>query len=125
MAKTAKSIETLGLFDFERTHEIFGTCLQGYMNATREQLISVFGEPGDGDGGYKSFYSWGIKVTERDGTTTIATIYDWKYERQVGLTEKVEWNIGGSSYKAVSLAAGILCQTSGLKFESVEAKSAR
>ena len=79
----------------------------------------------DGDGGYKFNFDWAIEFTERDETKTIATIYDWKYERVVGLTEKVEWNIGGNSREAVRLVEKMLCGALGLKVSYTQAKSAR
>jgi hypothetical protein len=94
---------------FKRSEEVDGTCLQGYITATREQLTTVFGEPGAGDD-YKFFFHWGIEITESNGNKTIATIYDWKFDRKVDYTETVEWNIGGSSAEAVRLAAAILRQ---------------
>ena len=122
MQTVTKTIENVA---FTSTHEIAGTCLQGYITATREQLATVFGEPGDGDGGYKFNFDWAIEFTERDETKTIATIYDWKYERVVGLTEKVEWNIGGNSREAVRLVEKMLCGALGLKVSYTQAKSAR
>jgi hypothetical protein len=101
--------------EFKRTNEIAGTCLQGYIEATREQLETVFGTPGDGDGGYKFYFDWGIEANESDGTQTIATIYDWKYERKPELTEMITWNIGGNSREAVRVIETILCNQLGLK----------
>jgi len=107
------------------THETNGTSLQGYITATREQLQTVFGKPGEGDGGYKFYFDWGMEITERDGTKTIATIYDWKFDYEVGLTEKVEWNIGGNSIRAAHLINDILCTELGLKASYTQARSAR
>jgi hypothetical protein len=107
------------------THEVAGTCLQGYITATREQLATVFGAPGDGDGGYKFFFHWGMQFTESDGTKTIATIYDWKFDRQVGIDEVVEWNIGGNSREAVRLVEDVLCRELGLRVTYTQARSAR
>jgi hypothetical protein len=101
------TVETIGTF--KRTEEVAGTCLQGYITATREQLQTVFGEPGAGDD-YKFFFHWGIEVTEQDGTKTIATIYDWKYDYKVDEEEKIVWNIGGSSREAVRVISAILCE---------------
>jgi hypothetical protein len=66
-----------------------------------------------------------MKITERDGTETIATIYDWKFERQVGLTELVRWNIGGNLGQAVSLVEDVLCTELGLKTSDTVARHAR
>lgn len=115
----------MNTINVEATDEINGTCLQGYITATREQLETAFGKPGEGDGGYKFYFDWGMKITERDGTETIATIYDWKFERVVGLTEKVEWNIGGNSRQAVHLINDILCTELGLKASYTQARAAR
>jgi hypothetical protein len=116
-------VETVG--KFTRTNEIAGTCLQGYIEATREQLETVFGTPGDGDGGYKFFFDWGIDVTERDGQKTIATIYEWKYERKVDLTETITWNIGGNSSDAVRVIQAILCEQLQMTAKNFNARLAR
>lgn len=110
---------------FASTNEINGTCLQGYITATREQLETVFGAPGDGDGGYKFNFDWAIEFIESDGTKTIGTIYDWKFERVVGLTEKVEWNIGGNSRDAVRLIEKALWKELGLPVSYTQARNAR
>ena len=108
-----------------RTEEIAGTCLQGYITATREQLQTVFGNPGNGDDGYKVNFDWGMFITESDGTQSIATIYDWKFGYEVGLTEKIEWNIGGNSRFAVNLINDILCTELGLQVSYTQARAAR
>jgi hypothetical protein len=102
------TIETVGTF--ERDSAIAGTSLQGYITATREQLETVFGQSGNGDGGYKVFYNWGLRVTENDGTKTIAHIYDWKYENAPGYKDCITWNIGGLSAEAVRVVSAILCE---------------
>lgn len=102
------TVETVGTF--KRTSETTGTSLQGYITATREQLETVFGHYGNGDGGYKVFYNWGILVTENDGTKTIAHIYDWKFEYAPGYRDCVTWNIGGLSAEAVRVVSAILCE---------------
>jgi hypothetical protein len=101
---TAKTIGT-----FKRTQETAGSCLQGYIEATREDLESVFGTPGEGDG-YKFFFRWGIKIQTPNGETHIATIYDWKYDKIAPATEKIQWNIGGYSREAVRLVSEILVE---------------
>jgi hypothetical protein len=102
-----KPVETIG--KFKRTEEVAGTCLQGYIEATRDDLEAVFGAAGQGDD-YKFFFHWGIEIQTPNGTKHIATIYDWKYDRIAPATEKIQWNIGGSSREAVRLISDILCE---------------
>ena len=92
---------------FKRSEEIAGTCLQGYIEATREDLEEVFGTAGAGDD-YKFFFHWGIEFQTPNGKTHIATIYDWKYDSIAPATEKIKWNIGGSSIEAVRLVSEVL-----------------
>ena len=110
--------------DISRTNAIAGTCLQGYITATREQLATVFGAPNSGDD-YKFFFHWNIEITENDGTKTVATIYDWKYDRIVSLDEIVEWNIGGYNHEATRLIEDALCSKLGLRVTYTKARSAR
>jgi len=97
-----------------RSQGVSGTCLQGYITATREQLETVFGEPGYGDDGYKMFFDWASIITNEKGEETLVTIYDWKYDRKVGLTEEIEWNIGGLSSDAVGAVSYALWTKLGL-----------
>jgi len=81
-------------------HEIsslaVGTCGQGEINCPYSNLLSVFGEPEEGDG-YKTQADWTIATP-----AGIATIYDWKqgdnYHGEGNGTpvEQInEWSIGG------------------------------
>ncbi|UOF82029.1 hypothetical protein [Caudoviricetes sp.] len=91
--------------NFEHTHAISGTSLQGYIETTYKDLVKAFGNP-----------DIGPNVLERDKTTcewgllfddgTVATIYDWKVNYTP--TESYYWHIGGKSEKAVDLVTKIL-----------------
>jgi hypothetical protein len=81
--------------------EIAGTFLQGYVETTKTELVSVFGDPityADGD---KVTIEWGIRF--EDGT--IATIYDWKrYEKGTPKNDELmTYNVGGLDPRAVEL----------------------
>lgn len=80
-----------------------GTSLQGYMNATFDELIEEFGAPTydepSGDG--KVDVEWCLRFD--DGT--LATIYNWKdYDggARCKSGESYRWHIGGKSFNAVS-----------------------
>jgi hypothetical protein len=84
--------------------ETNGTCLCGYINATRAQLEKVFGAPveydeQDGDG--KVTTTWDIQFAEG----TVATLYDWKrYEQGAPKDDEViDWHIGGRGDGSVLL----------------------
>lgn len=78
--------------------EIFGTSLMGYVTATYEELVNVFGREHFGQSGDgKVNAEWCLEFA--DGT--IATIYDWK-ESSIPLLE-YKWHIGGNSKIAVAL----------------------
>lgn len=76
--------------------DINGTCLQGEITAGYHELVSLFGEPHEGDG-YKVDAEWDVQF--EDGT--VATIYNWKdgnnYNEGSGTpTDKINnWHIGG------------------------------
>lgn len=79
-----------------------GTCLQGYITATRSQIESVFGSP-----------TWDVQGVEDKVTTewvidfdgVIGTIYDWKrYEMgKPEAEEEIIWHIGGNNPEPVTL----------------------
>lgn len=72
------------------------TGLQGYVHATYDELVSVFGEPDLRDGD-KVTAEWCLEF--EDGT--IATIYDWKMgETPRGL---YRWHVGGYDARAAWL----------------------
>jgi hypothetical protein len=105
-------------------HGISGTSLRGYITATRDELQTAFGTPGDGDGGYKFFFDWSIQIQTKDGAAITATIYDWKYEQVFPAGEKIEWNIGGYSNKAVDAVSLALQNKLGLTADSLMARYA-
>lgn len=86
-----------------------GGSLMGYIfDVTRAEIEKVFGKPTfdetvefSGDG--KLTVSWCLRFA--DGTD--AEIYDWKrYELGTpAMNERIDWNIGGSKFRAVELVA--------------------
>ena len=73
-----------------------GTCLQGYIDATYQELIDVFGEPTESDG-YKVDAEWLLEFED----ATVATVYNWKnglnYCGAEGTPVEyiTRWNVGG------------------------------
>lgn len=87
-----------------------GTCLQGYVTATYDEIVEVFGEPsfkidapvGSGEED-KVETEWEIIGKDYFGNEIPVTIYDWKcYD--CGTTSRsgkpFEWHIGGTSKHA-------------------------
>ena len=78
--------------------EMYGTCLQGQIYVTYEELVKVFGKEHSKGDGYKVQAEWVLKF--EDGT--IATIYDYKegknYCGNHGKSKQhvTDWHIGGS-----------------------------
>ena len=90
----------------DKDASITGTSLQGYIEATYDDLVKAFGKPtydstedGESD---KVHTQWGLEFENEEGDLIVATIYDWKeenaYNSRVG---KYRWHIGGNSYDAV------------------------
>lgn len=78
-------------------YEVMGTSLMGYVTATYEELVNVFGREHFGQSGDgKVNAEWCLEFA--DGT--IATIYDYK-ESTIPLIE-YDWHIGGKSKLAVA-----------------------
>ncbi len=76
--------------------EANGTSLKGFIMATYDQLVEIFGEP-TYKGGDKTTAEW--KLQFYDGT--VATIYDWKmYDTPLG---QYDWHIGGYDIQSVNL----------------------
>jgi len=77
-----------------------GTCLQGYVQSTFDEIVEIFGKPNYGPQDYsfeKVTCEWVVQF--EDGT--IATIYDWKMcETPYG---KYYWHIGGFNHRAIEL----------------------
>jgi len=89
----------------EKTTNVGGTFLQGYIKATYEQLLKTFGEPHDPNGdNYKTDVEWAFEFA--DGT--VATLYNWKNGKNylgaegLELNDIYEWHVGGFSEKAVA-----------------------
>jgi hypothetical protein len=75
---------------------INGTCLQGYIETTYDELVKVFGNPTELEGD-KVTVEWILQFS--DGT--VASIYDWKLSETPMGTYR--WHIGGKSQRAVDL----------------------
>ena len=90
----------------DKDASITGTSLQGYIEATYDDLVKAFGEPTfdstRGDEGDKVHTQWALEFEDEEDNLVVATIYDWKedsaYNSRVG---KYKWHIGGNSYDAV------------------------
>ena len=83
---------------------INGTCLQGYIETTYDELVKVFGEPTRLEGD-KVTVEWILQFS--DGT--VATIYDWKLSETP--MEYYPWHIGGMSRRAVDLVTDCMLVT--------------
>ena len=89
----------------EKTTNIGGTYLRGYIKATYEQLLNTFGPPHmDQCDNYKTDVEWAFEFA--DGT--VATLYNWKngknYLGNEGseLKDMFTWNVGGRNERAVT-----------------------
>jgi hypothetical protein len=92
-------------FENDPTVSINGTCLQGYIETTYDELVNVFGQPTELEGD-KVTREWILQFS--DGT--VATIYDWKQLETP--MEYYPWHIGGMSQRAVDLVTQAYDQVS-------------
>ena len=89
--------------------DVSGTCLQGMIDISYAELLSVFGAPHTNGDGYKVDAEWVLQFNTPDGPV-IATIYDYKdgknyLGRRKGLpVSKIrDWHIGGAIPQAAYL----------------------
>jgi len=107
-------------------YEIFedtgGTYLQGHIDTTYENIVSVLGKQHHNGDDYKTDAEWNIKF--EDGT--IATLYNWKNGKNYcgdegcELEDITEWNIGGHSPRARDLLFSLLNKSDHTFLESLE-----
>lgn len=79
-----------------RGGEITGTSANGYIRASYDQLVNVFGEPmfGPSDESDDDKISCEWVITFGDKSRTVATIYDWKTYSGTPM-EEYDWHVGG------------------------------
>ena len=108
-------METLELkvlgFENDEFANINGTCYQGVIKTTYDQLVEIFGKPTytDADPHEKVNAEWVIKSKvvikdddDEDYFYKPFTIYNWKTGSIP--TEEYEWHIGGHDYEAKEIA---------------------
>ena len=112
-------METLDLkvleYENDEYANINGTCYQGVIKTTYDQLVDIFGKPTytEADPYEKVNAEWTIqtKVIEKnaeyedDDFYKVFTIYNWK-DGYIP-TEEYEWHIGGHDYEAKEIADAI------------------
>ena len=111
-------METLDLkvlgFENDEYTSVNGTCYQGVIKTTYDQLVEIFGKPTytEADPYEKVNAEWIIesKVVNKDEDDDDYfykpfTIYNWK----IGYipTEEYEWHIGGHDFEAKEIADAI------------------
>lgn len=82
----------------EASQYLNGSCLQGYVRASYDELVELFGAPiADPWDDYKTTVEWYLQA--EDGTT--ASVYDYYTS---GLSDRVyDWHIGGHSQRAAQV----------------------
>ena len=108
---------------YEKTTDIAGTHLQGYIDTTYENIVSVLGKEHHKGDEHKTEAEWCIKF--EDGT--VATLYNWKNgkiycgeEEGLDVQDITEWNIGGHSPRARDLLFSLLNKSDHTLLESLE-----
>jgi hypothetical protein len=93
------------------TNAVVGTSLAGYIQTTRATIETIFGKPTfENPFEDKVTTEWVVEVTDNDGETIVATIYDWKrYEQGAPMSDElIYWHIGGFSNEATDKVAEAL-----------------
>ncbi len=75
---------------------INGTSFHGHtITATVRELCDVLGDPDceNNDGMDKVNFEWFLETADGEAIT----LYDWKEYRSLGMSEVIEWHIGGHS----------------------------
>ena len=78
--------------------DINGTCLQGYVDASSEDLVEQFGAPMIGDSRDKVEYEWNIMIGDQP-----ISIYSWKNYGEKSFEQIDSWHVGGRSHEAIDL----------------------
>ena len=86
-----------------KTADINGTCLQGYVSATRTELEMIFGASYPGTD--KTQYEYAGEIAGN-----IISVYDWKNEDVIWMNQEYQWNVGGFGKSAVSTLQATLIQ---------------
>ena len=88
------------------TIKTVGTCFQGTVKTTFNELVKVFGEPTFTDASpyEKVNAEWTVEAKDKD--KTVFTIYNWK-DGYIP-TDEYDWHIGGYDFNAFSVATDIL-----------------
>ena len=100
------------VFDSGDTVEATGTSLQGYVNATYEELVAVFGENlGSSDKVFNEFRGeisvYDPELDCYDAHTV--TLYDWKEDSPLTAQNgKYRWHVGGFNVDVPYLVEDIL-----------------
>jgi len=81
------------------------TSLQGYIQATYQELVEVFGDPtySEPSGDEKVNTEWDLFIDD-----TRVTIYDWKdydFGKRSRSGQPYRWHIGGNCHDAVQIVA--------------------
>ena len=84
--------------------KVGGTSIQGRVSTSYAKLVEAFGQPDigpDGDIDGKVTCEWTMSA-EIDGTTVMATVYDWKTYSGTPMYG-YDWHVGGHDDRAVLL----------------------
>ena len=79
-----------------KTQDAKGSCFQGYVSATYDHLVKLFGQPFGPSTDGKVQAEWIVKFENG----SVATVYDWK---RYGFppTTTTTWHVGGCDEEAL------------------------
>ena len=85
--------DKMNFITYDFRYSVFdGASLQGYVRASYDELVDIFGEP-NMSRDPKVQCEWYIEFDDM----VVATIYSWKADN---FRETKKWNVGGQKFKA-------------------------
>jgi len=96
-----------------------GTALQGYLNLSYDEIVSIFGDPNYGSSGdNKTDWEWIFEIDKK-----IVTIYNYKDgpsytgESDIKPSDIKDWHVGGKSFSVLKLISNYIKEICGDKFK--------
>ena len=80
----------------EPTQQWSGTCNQGNINMSFNELVELLGPPHEEGRFDKTTTEWAFRWTNDEDDSGIFTVYDYYFSRSSDDNDKTRWSIGGN-----------------------------